>query len=164
MTHQSCVLQYIPLIVSAIIILGSWVMVGVDSTPLSEVRDFTLTISHTNDVHARFEEASKHGGPCRQTSKRAKKCYGGVARRATAVKKIRRENEHVILLDAGDQFQGTTWFYVHKGAAAAHFMNRLGYDAMVKMTKTISLAVFMVTALQLEIFMKRNVCKVVKCL
>lgn len=31
----------------------------------------------------------------------------------------------------GDQYQGTLWFYVHKGNAAAHFMNRAGYDAMV---------------------------------
>jgi 5'-nucleotidase len=33
-------------------------------------------------------------------------------------------------LDAGDQYQGTVWFSVHKGQAAGYFMNRLGYDAM----------------------------------
>ncbi len=31
-----------------------------------------------------------------------------------------------------DQFQGTVWFNFYKGAEAAHFMNKLGYDAMVR--------------------------------
>lgn len=32
---------------------------------------------------------------------------------------------------AGDQFQGTLWFYVYKGMAAGHFMNKAKYDVMV---------------------------------
>lgn len=39
----------------------------------------------------------------------------------------------MLFLDAGDQFQGTVWFNYYKGAEAAHFMNKLGYDAMVNM-------------------------------
>lgn len=46
---------------------------------------------------------------------------------------IRRKEKNVLLLDAGDQFQGTVWFNYYKGAEAAHFMNKLGYDAMVNM-------------------------------
>lgn len=38
---------------------------------------------------------------------------------------------NVLLLDAGDQFQGTVWFNYYKGAEAAYFMNKLGYNAMV---------------------------------
>ncbi|KAM9840335.1 snake venom 5'-nucleotidase-like [Aulostomus maculatus] len=85
-----------------------------------------LVLLHTNDVHARVEETSKHSGTCGQGGA----CYAGVARRATAVKNVRSSGEHVLLLDAGDQFQGTVWFNFYKGAEAAHFMNQLGYDAM----------------------------------
>lgn len=44
---------------------------------------------------------------------------------------IRRKEKNVLFLDAGDQFQGTVWFNYYKGAEAAHFMNKLGYNAMV---------------------------------
>ena len=33
-------------------------------------------------------------------------CFGGAARRATAIRQIRAEKENVLLLDAGDQSQG----------------------------------------------------------
>lgn len=86
-----------------------------------------LVLLHTNDVHARIEETSVHSGKCGATGG----CYGGVARRATAIQSIRGSETNVLLLDAGDQFQGTVWFNYYKGAEAAHFMNLLRYDAMV---------------------------------
>ncbi|XP_041661642.1 5'-nucleotidase [Cheilinus undulatus] len=87
-----------------------------------------LVLLHTNDVHARIEETSKHSGKCGASSG---ECFAGVARRATMVKKIRSSESNVLLLDAGDQFQGTVWFNYYEGAEAAHFMNKLQYDAMV---------------------------------
>lgn len=91
---------------------------------------FTLTVLHTNDVHARFDASTASGAVCRDDS--TSKCYGGVARRVTIVKQLRdRYGPNLLLLDAGDQYQGTMWFYVHRGAAAVHFMNQLKYDAMV---------------------------------
>ena len=99
---------------------------------LQELNCFELTLLHTNDVHARIEEMNKYGGPCTSSDSRAKKCFGGVARRQTAIKDIRRTDRNVLLLDAGDQFQGTVWFNVYKGLATAFFMNKLGYDAMVR--------------------------------
>ncbi|XP_038161273.1 snake venom 5'-nucleotidase-like [Cyprinodon tularosa] len=90
--------------------------------------DLNLVLLHTNDVHARVEETSVHSGKC---SGKAGECFGGVARRATMIQRIRSQNKNVLLLDAGDQFQGTVWFSYYKGAEAAHFMNRLRYDAMV---------------------------------
>uniref|UniRef100_A0A3B3DXX2 5'-nucleotidase n=1 Tax=Oryzias melastigma TaxID=30732 RepID=A0A3B3DXX2_ORYME len=86
-----------------------------------------LVLLHTNDVHARIEETSVHSGKC---SGGSGGCYGGVARRATAIQNVRRAESNVLLLDAGDQFQGTVWFNFYKGAEAAHFMNMLQYDAM----------------------------------
>ncbi|XP_054856548.1 5'-nucleotidase [Eublepharis macularius] len=86
---------------------------------------FELTILHTNDVHARVEQTSRDSGKCI-----GQDCYGGVARRATMVKRIRASQPHVLLLDAGDQYQGTVWFSYFKGWEVVRFMNLLRYDAM----------------------------------
>ncbi|XP_065065306.1 snake venom 5'-nucleotidase-like isoform X2 [Rhopilema esculentum] len=92
--------------------------------------DFNLTILHTNDVHARIEQTNKYGGKCSDLDAAINKCFGGVARRKTAIDQIRKTDENVLLLDGGDQFQGTLWFNVYKGLEASTFMNDLGYDAM----------------------------------
>lgn len=88
---------------------------------------FELTLLHTNDNHARIEETSEDSGKCSTRGP----CFAGVARRFTKVSEIRRKEKNVLFLDAGDQFQGSVWFNYYKGAEAAHFMNILGYDAMV---------------------------------
>lgn len=88
---------------------------------------FELTVLHTNDNHARIEETSEDSGKCSSSGP----CFGGVARRFTKVSEIREKEKNVLFLDAGDQFQGTVWFNYYKGAEAAHFMNKLGYDVMV---------------------------------
>ncbi|KAL7381533.1 hypothetical protein ABVT39_007402 [Epinephelus coioides] len=85
-----------------------------------------LVVLHTNDVHARVEETSEQSGKCSSSSG----CFAGVARRATMIKRIRSNESNVLLLDAGDQFQGTIWFNHYKGAEAAYFMNKLKYDCM----------------------------------
>ncbi|KAM9354301.1 snake venom 5'-nucleotidase-like [Pholidichthys leucotaenia] len=92
--------------------------------------NWDLLLLHTNDVHARVEETSVHSGKC-GGSGGGGGCFAGVARRATAIRRIRSSERNVLLLDAGDQFQGTVWFNYYRGAEAAHFMNKLGYDAMV---------------------------------
>ncbi|XP_064412304.1 5'-nucleotidase [Latimeria chalumnae] len=87
---------------------------------------FELRLLHTNDVHARVEQISRDSGKCNP----AADCYGGVARRFTKIQQIRQLEKHVLLLDGGDQYQGTIWFNVYKGLEAVHFMNLLRYDAM----------------------------------
>ncbi|XP_056283485.1 5'-nucleotidase isoform X2 [Pseudoliparis swirei] len=89
--------------------------------------DWDLVLLHTNDVHARVEETSELSGTCGGGGR----CFAGVARRAAAVRRVRAAEPRVLLLDAGDQFQGSVWFNYYKGAEAAHFMNALRYDAMV---------------------------------
>ena len=88
-------------------------------------QDFNLTILHTNDVHARFEETNAFGSFC------SSKCFGGVARRQTIIKEIRESHENVLLMDSGDQFQGTFWYNYYQGNATKYFMQELGYDVMV---------------------------------
>ncbi|ARE38867.1 5'-nucleotidase [Rhodovulum sp. P5] len=92
--------------------------------------DFTLTILHTNDFHARFEPISKYDSGCSAEDNEAGKCFGGTARLVTALAEARATAENSILVDAGDQFQGTLFYNQYKGKVAAEMMEKLGYDAM----------------------------------
>ena len=82
-----------------------------------------LTILHTNDVHSRLDPFPMDG------SSNAGK--GGVAGRAAIIQKIRSEHEHVLLLDAGDIFQGTPYFNIFKGEPEMKAMQMMGYDAAI---------------------------------
>ncbi len=92
--------------------------------------EYSLTILHTNDFHARFEPISKYDGPCSAEDNDAGECFGGTARLITAVEEARARSNNSILVDGGDQFQGTLFYTYYKGAMAAEFMNQLGYDGM----------------------------------
>jgi len=80
-----------------------------------------LTILHTNDVHSRLEPFPMDGG--------RNQGLGGVAARSELIQKIRREAKHVLLLDAGDIFQGTPYFNIYKGEPEMKAMAAMGYDA-----------------------------------
>src|SRR5439155_19651270 len=54
---------------------------------------------------------------------------GGVARRATLVKRVRKENPNTLLIDAGDGLQGTPYFNFYKGEVEYKAMSMIGYDA-----------------------------------
>ena len=63
------------------------------------------------------------------------KCFGGIARLAAAIKEVRvnaaKQNKHVILLNAGDIFQGTVWYSKYKWRQMARFTNILNITAAV---------------------------------
>ena len=86
-----------------------------------ETKPKHITILHTNDTHSQIEpfDISHH--------KFANK--GGVARRASLVQKIRKENPNTLLLDAGDIFQGTPYFNYFGGEIEFKLMSLLKYDA-----------------------------------
>ena len=77
--------------------------------------DYNLTILHTNDFHARFEPISKYDGPCASEDNTAGDCFGGTARLVTAIKDARARTNNAILVDGGDQFQGTLFYSYYKG-------------------------------------------------
>ena len=79
-----------------------------------------ITILHTNDTHSHIEpfESNHHKNPNK----------GGVAKRATLIEKIRKENENTLLLDAGDIFQGTPYFNYFGGELEFKLMSMLKYD------------------------------------
>lgn len=80
-----------------------------------------LTILHTNDVHSRLEPFPMDGG--------RNQGLGGVAARAELIQQIRTVEQQVLLLDAGDIFQGTPYFNLYKGEPEMKAMAAMGYDA-----------------------------------
>jgi len=80
-----------------------------------------LTILHTNDVHSRVERFPNDG------SRNAG--LGGAARRASLIKDIRKREANVLLLDAGDIFQGTPYFNFFGGELEFKLMSEMKYDA-----------------------------------
>jgi len=79
-----------------------------------------IVILHTNDTHSRIDPFPMDG--------RRNEGLGGVARRATLIDRIRSNNEHVLLLDSGDIFQGTPYFNVFKGEIEFKAMSAMRYD------------------------------------
>ena len=57
------------------------------------------------------------------------------ARLASAIKSLRQQYPDSLLLDGGDQCQGTLWFYKYRDAVTSHFMNWVRYDVMVSDTQ-----------------------------
>ncbi|MEP3346379.1 MAG: bifunctional metallophosphatase/5'-nucleotidase [Litoreibacter sp.] len=92
--------------------------------------DYSLTILHTNDFHARFEPISKYDSGCSAEDNTAGECFGGWARLVNAVKDARGRTNNAILVDGGDQFQGSLFYTYYKGKVAAEMMNGLKYDGM----------------------------------
>ncbi len=82
---------------------------------------YPLTILHTNDVHSRLDPFPMDGS--------RNQGLGGVAARSALIKQIREEAENVLLLDAGDIFQGTPYFNMYKGEPEIKAMSKMGYDA-----------------------------------
>jgi len=80
-----------------------------------------LTILHTNDMHSRVEAFPMDGS--------RNEGLGGLARRASLIKKIKEQEKHVLLLDAGDIFQGTPYFNFFNGEVEMKAMSMMGYDA-----------------------------------
>ncbi len=80
-----------------------------------------LTILHTNDVHSRLEPFPMDGS--------RNQGLGGIAARAKLIEDIRIKEEHVLLLDAGDIFQGTPYFNLYKGEPEIKAMTKMRYDA-----------------------------------
>jgi len=92
--------------------------------------DYKLTILHTNDFHSRFEPISKYDSGCSAEDNEAGKCFGGSARLSTAISAAKAAGNTYVLLDAGDQFQGSLFYTYYHGKLAAELMDRFGYDAM----------------------------------
>ena len=80
-----------------------------------------ITILHTNDVHSHVLPFPPNHPEYAN--------LGGIARRASLIEQVRRENKNTLLLDAGDIFQGTPFFNYYGGEVEFKLMSKLGYNA-----------------------------------
>lgn len=84
-------------------------------------RNDLLTILHTNDTHSRIDPF-----PLNDPNYPG---MGGYARRAAIIERHRKQNPNLLLLDAGDIFQGTPYFNMYGGEPELRLMSKMGYDA-----------------------------------
>ena len=100
---------------SALMALPSLPLMGFSSKEIIQI-----TILHTNDVHSHIDPfpANDPKNPN----------MGGVSRRASLIEKIRKEQPNVLLLDAGDVFQGTPYFNYYGGELEFKLMSMMNYD------------------------------------
>ncbi|MBT0958602.1 5'-nucleotidase C-terminal domain-containing protein [Alphaproteobacteria bacterium KMM 3653] len=94
--------------------------------------DYTLHVIHINDLHSRIEPVSKYDSTCGAEDNAAGECFGGIARVITKINELREElaGENVIVLDSGDQYQGSLMYTTYKGDVEAEFAEQIGFDAM----------------------------------
>src|ERR1700730_7374840 len=95
--------------------IGRWLAISwLACAPLAgEIR--SLTILHTNDLHARLMPLDNH--------------HGGFAYLATVIRRERADCKDCILLNAGDLAQGTPVSTIFHGLPVFEIANLLGFDA-----------------------------------
>jgi len=94
--------------------------------------DYTLNILHINDWHSRIESNNKYESTCSAEEEGKGECIGGAARLVTAIADRRKalDGRNVLLLNGGDNFQGSLFYATYKGAVEAEFLNLMKFDAM----------------------------------
>lgn len=105
-------------------ISATGLLLGAGMNPLLALGDdatTSISILHTNDWHSRIEPFPEDGG--RNAG------LGGAVRRAQRIEQLRQETEHLLLLDAGDIFQGTPYFNLYGGELEFKLMSAMKYDA-----------------------------------
>ncbi|HLO73455.1 MAG TPA: metallophosphatase [Flavobacterium sp.] len=95
-------------------------LANIGLSSFSTIETKKITILHTNDVHSHIDPfPADH-------PKNAN--MGGAARRAALIESIRKEEPNVLLLDAGDIFQGTPYFNYYGGELEFKLMSMMQYD------------------------------------
>src|SRR5881628_285449 len=79
-----------------------------------------VTILHTSEHHGTIQPI-EHGMFAG---------LGGVERRASLIKQIRQEVEHLLVVDSGDLLMGTAMSSVYRGEVDIAAMNLMSYDAV----------------------------------
>lgn len=94
--------------------------------------DFELNILHINDFHSRIEAINKYDSTCSEEEAGKNECFGGAARLLTAIAETRKslDGKNVLLLNAGDNFQGSLFYTTYHGLAEAEFLDLMKFDAM----------------------------------
>ena len=74
-----------------------------------------VTLLHTNDLHSQIDPAQQ----------------GGMARLKAAIDSVRGADGNVLLINAGDAFQGSVFFTLFQGEVEQKLMNGMGYDILI---------------------------------
>ncbi|TRW23108.1 bifunctional metallophosphatase/5'-nucleotidase [Flavobacterium zepuense] len=96
------------------------VLGGLSLSSFAEPETKKITILHTNDVHSHIDPFPIDDPKFPN--------MGGAARRASLIEQVRREEPNVLLLDAGDVFQGTPYFNYYGGELEFKLMSMMQYD------------------------------------
>lgn len=93
-----------------------------------------LSIIHVNDVHSHIDEFNKFGTDCRPSvitpHPQSQECGGGYARIKHEIDRLQEEHPNNLLLNAGDEFQGTMFYTYYKGEKSAEILNTVKFDAV----------------------------------
>lgn len=89
--------------------------------------NYNISFYHINDVHAHLDQFSASGTDCTSPEKG---CYGGYARVKTVLEETRPDHPDSLLLNVGDEFQGTLFYTFYGGEKIAGALNQIGFDAM----------------------------------
>ncbi|CAH1112590.1 unnamed protein product [Psylliodes chrysocephalus] len=92
-----------------------------------QTKPFELSVVHYNDFHARFQQTNSNGGTCKNETE----CIGGFSRLYKQITTLFEKKPKSILLNAGDNFQGTLYYSIGKWNITQEFMNKLPIDATV---------------------------------
>ncbi|KAK0389964.1 hypothetical protein NLU13_3537 [Sarocladium strictum] len=88
---------------------------------------FNMSFIHVNDVHAHLDEFSSSGTDCTRPERG---CFGGIARIKTVLDELRADHPDNLVINAGDEFQGTLFYSFYGPEKISGSVNLLEYDVM----------------------------------
>ncbi|HEY0920346.1 bifunctional metallophosphatase/5'-nucleotidase [Devosia sp.] len=96
--------------------------------------EYVLNILHINDFHSRFESITGTDSNCNAEGESKGECFGGIGRLRTAIDQrrdaLKAGGENVVLLSAGDNFQGSLYYTQYKSQVVTDFFNQMGFDVV----------------------------------
>ncbi len=96
--------------------------------------EYVLNILHINDFHSRFESITGTDSNCNAEGESKGECFGGIGRLRTAIDQrrdaLKAAGENVVLLSAGDNFQGSLYYTQYKSQIVTDFFNQMGFDVV----------------------------------
>ncbi|KAJ2877787.1 hypothetical protein FB639_003618 [Coemansia asiatica] len=108
----------------------------VDRAALSNTQ-YSLRLIHTNDMHAHFLPYDSNGDSCdpARPTNGTDRCVGGSAYVKAVVDHLQLADRvngvaNTILLNAGDEFEGTLYHVLFKGNVSADLLNAFHVDAL----------------------------------
>ncbi|MDL2313529.1 bifunctional metallophosphatase/5'-nucleotidase [Desulfovibrio sp. OttesenSCG-928-C14] len=119
----------IAILLAMLALVAACAQVQPPKAPLFPSADFALSVLHTNDTHSMFGGTTDKGFACY-----AAMCdggRGGYVRLDQAVRAIRKDNPNALFLEAGDIFQGTLFWTLHKERVPSALVDKMGYQAII---------------------------------